>query len=256
MDRSVVKINILKKLWQEKKNNKTYNDHPSSRWSAPLRRLDWFGSSFKHRGANASVLQSPVRWASLFLISSSQPPPPICPITDRYRVTGESANEEAMLAVHVAASLIAAFTAEDDGRWAPPRIFRSASRRDCAAGDLLKGGRKWPPLIHLFPADSIYYCLCIAHKCSSILYMYLHIFMAIYWCFGLVFFSRPQVFGEWCYAEYLLSKIFLFACVFLFSWFAPVFLICICFVKLQLSWSPLGSGPGLAGMTTIEWISI
>lgn len=74
--------------------------------------------------------------------SSTTPTPLlfICTITDRYPVTGESASEEAMLAFHVAASLIAAFTAKDDCGWAQPRIFRSALRCDCAAGDLLKGG--------------------------------------------------------------------------------------------------------------------
>lgn len=69
------------------------------------------------------------------------PPPPlphsphlfICTITDRYQVTGESVNEEAMLAFHVAASLIAAFTAKDDCRRVQRRIFRSALRCDCAA---------------------------------------------------------------------------------------------------------------------------
>lgn len=48
-------------------------------------------------------------------------------------------------------------------------------------------GRKWPPLIHLFPADSIYYCLCIAHRsCSCILSSFLAIYSSVI--------SGPQVF--------------------------------------------------------------
>lgn len=155
-----------------------------------------------------------------------------------------------MLAFHVAASLIAAFTAKDDCSRVQWRIFRSAPRCDCAAWDLLKRGRKWPPLIHLFPADSIYYCLCIAHRsCSCILSSFLNYWSVI---------SGPQVFGGFILCCIPVVKDF-FLLFFLFSWFASVFLICICFVKLQrwkLSRSPLGNGPGLAGLTTIEWISI
>lgn len=112
------------------------------------------------KASNASVLQPTVRFASLILINSTPSPSPsatlphpplfICTITDRYQVIGESANEEAMLAFHVAASLMAAFTAKDDCSWVQSRIFRSALRCDWAAGDLLKRGGSGHPLLTCF----------------------------------------------------------------------------------------------------------
>lgn len=152
-----------------------------------------------------------------------------------------------MLAFHVAASLIAAFTAKDDCRRVQRRIFRSALRCDCAAWDLLKRGGSGHHLFTCF--QQIAYIIVYVLRTGPA-----HAYCPHFCPFIEVLFLVHKFFGGLSYAAYLLSKIFFF-----FSWFASVFLICICFVKLRrwkLSWSPLGNGPGLAGLTTIEWISI
>lgn len=79
------------------------------------------------------------------------------------------------------------------------------------------------------------YCLCAAHRFRSCVPSS---FQPVY--FKVLYLGRKFL-GSLCYAAHLLSETFGFL-----SWFASVFLICICFVKLRrlkLSWSPLGSGP-------------
>lgn len=154
-----------------------------------------------------------------------------------------------MLAFHVAASLIAAFTAKDDCSWAQPRIFRSALHCDCAAGDLLKSGGRGHHLFTCFQQIA-YIIVYVSRACAT------HSYCPRFCPFIHVFFLLGQKFLEVYAMQNTCCQRLFFP---FFSWFASVFLICICFVKLQhwkLSWSPLGNGPGLAGMTTIEWISI
>lgn len=258
MDLFIIKKIII--IPTRKKKDKTYNNYYSSHRLLLLPDRINFKAIFKDQAPNASVLQSTARFASPFLINSTPtrrppaPPPPlphlfICTITDRYQVTGESVNEEAMLAFHVAASLIAAFTAKDDCSRVQRRIFRSALRCDCAAWDLLKRGGSGHHLFTCF--QQIAYIIVYVYG-AQVLLMHIVLISAHLWkCY---FWSTSFSGGFILCRIPVVKDIYFF-----FSWFASVFLICICFVKLQrwkLSRSPLGNGPGLAGLTTIEWISI